>query len=310
MVSMNGILTVALAGSYAGLPPPAARTRQSVVSRQLPRTPAVGTMVRLLLLAVLAATSGSASSAASGLTTRQTRNASSPWCRNASAAAQVGMYGPIGISTGLTGPERQGVYVDVPPKVAGLFNQGLAQFWGFNPTEACRNFDTAARLAPDCALCQWGIAVCNGPNLQLHTSASGQLLVNVAAKRAQTLAQAQPNLSTKSRRLISAAQALITTLPDSPPYATRIKYAHAVCEPLPGGVSDADIDALCGGATMSMSPWNYYTGAAAGPGTFPLKPEMVVAKERLLGAAAHGLHGGPHPLAIHYVSTQGLPTTT
>jgi hypothetical protein len=224
----------------------------------------------------------------------------SPWCKNASAAAEVGMYpgGPIGAVVGLVGPEREGVYVDVPLPVAQLFNQGLLHYWGFNQIEACRNFETAARLDPGCALCYWGVTVCNGPNLQLHTMAAQLLKINQAAPRAHMLAQKDSSLSVKTRRLIDSAMAVGTELPDRPPYETRRKYARVVCAPMEGNVSDADIDAICGGAIMGASFYNYYGGVHAG-GTYPMKYELLEAKDRLLSAVKRGRDGAAHPQATH-----------
>ena len=68
--------------------------------------------------AIVVAISSSHVAPAAGMIHRNS-DSNSPWCRNTSADASVGMYGPIGASTGLTGPERQGVYVDVPLEVAG-----------------------------------------------------------------------------------------------------------------------------------------------------------------------------------------------
>jgi hypothetical protein len=226
---------------------------------------------------------------------------SSPWCRNRSAAAQVGMYGPLGESIGLGGPEREGVYVDVPVDVAQLFNQGLAHFWGFNAPEACRNFQTAAAISPECALCHWGVALCNGPHIQLGMYGEQVAALNKAASRAHALAQAQPSLSDKTRRLIAGAMALVGEEADVPPYPARNRYTRVMCAPMPGNVSDPDIDAMCGGALMSCSPWEYYAGVAAG-GRYPLKPTMEEAKARLLSSVMRGRRGGRYAATTTWVT--------
>jgi hypothetical protein len=58
---------------------------------------------------------------------------------------------------------------------------------------------------------------------------------------------------------------------------------------------DVDIDALCAGALMSMSPWNYYDGDSSYPAS-PLKPALQPAKSKLENATAGAV---PHALAIH-----------
>jgi tetratricopeptide (TPR) repeat protein len=51
------------------------------------------------------------------------------------------------------------------PLAQRYFNQGLILSYGFNHAEAERSFREAARLAPDCAMCYWGIALVRGPNI-------------------------------------------------------------------------------------------------------------------------------------------------
>jgi len=230
------------------------------------------------------------------------KNSSSPWCQNPDAPAQPGMFGNMGSGIGLSGATHPGtdVFIDLPLKVAPLFNQGLGQIWGFNRQESCRNFETAAAMDPACALCQWGRAVCHGPNLQLTVGPQDMQVSNDAARKAQAIAHQQPELTPKTKFLIAGVMALVDGGPDGPPYTLRKKYAAAMCAPMPGGEEDADVDAICGGALMSVSSWDYYT-QPQNHGNFPLKPEVAPAKARLLGAVDRGLHGGPHPLAIHYL---------
>ncbi|HEY5645781.1 MAG TPA: hypothetical protein VIS76_07565, partial [Pseudomonadales bacterium] len=45
------------------------------------------------------------------------------------------------------------------------FNQALTFSYGFNHAEAERSFREAARLDEACAICWWGVALVNGPNI-------------------------------------------------------------------------------------------------------------------------------------------------
>jgi hypothetical protein len=204
------------------------------------------------------------------------KNSSSPWCQNPDAPAQPGMFGNMGSGIGLSGATHPGtdVFIDLPLKVAPLFNQGLGQIWGFNRQESCRNFETAAAMDPACALCQWGRAVCHGPNLQLTVGPQDMQVINDAARKAQAIAHQQPELTPKTKFLIAGVMALVDGGPDGPPYTLRKKYAAAMCAPMPGGEEDADVDAICGGALMSVSSWDYYT-QPQNHGNFPLKPEVA-----------------------------------
>src|SRR5512137_293579 len=46
-----------------------------------------------------------------------------------------------------------------------FFDQGLRLAYAFDHAEAARAFSEAARLDPDCAMCEWGIAYAVGPNI-------------------------------------------------------------------------------------------------------------------------------------------------
>src|SRR5262249_1687280 len=50
------------------------------------------------------------------------------------------------------------------PEAQKFFNQGLALIYAFNHEEARRSFEQAAKLDPNLAMAQWGIALAVGPN--------------------------------------------------------------------------------------------------------------------------------------------------
>ena len=217
--------------------------------------------------------------------------ASSPWCLNASAPAQVGMYGDLVVD--LVGPKGpSGFYVDVPVNASALFAMALGQLVGFNNREARRGFETAASVEPHCALCFWGVAASLAMNINYHIE--DQESLNAAARRAAALASEQPSLSAKSRRLIASVGALIAV----PPATGDVhSYAATMCaDTLPE--ADADVGAMCAGATMATSPWHYYNGTASG-GHYSLLPSMERARALLAASAFGGDAGTPHALAIH-----------
>ncbi|MGK7918999.1 MAG: hypothetical protein AB4080_03180, partial [Trichodesmium sp.] len=45
------------------------------------------------------------------------------------------------------------------------FDQGLTLIFGFNHDEAKRSFQQATKLDSNCAMCYWGIALSQGPNI-------------------------------------------------------------------------------------------------------------------------------------------------
>jgi hypothetical protein len=61
-------------------------------------------------------------------------------------------------------------YYEIPIVVSSqmskqLFDQGVLHLFGFNQVEAIRNFQSAAEMDPQCAMCYWGIAAAYGPNI-------------------------------------------------------------------------------------------------------------------------------------------------
>jgi len=50
------------------------------------------------------------------------------------------------------------------PEAQLWFDRGLAWAYCFNPEEAVRCFEKAAKIDPDCAMAHWGIAFGSGPN--------------------------------------------------------------------------------------------------------------------------------------------------
>ena len=204
------------------------------------------------------------------------------------------MYGDMGSAAGLVGVEG-----DLPndEKIVGLFNQGVAHIFGFNLVEALRNFETAAALSPECALCHWGVAASFAPNINYYIE--NQTKLNVAASRALDLAQ-NSSLSLKSQRLIRAFSKLIAPegSADGPDSPYRKSWSDALCAPL-STPSDPDVDTFCASSLMALSPWNYYESFSSWPANMPMKKFLLQAKSKLLDAVHRGFGGGPHVFAIH-----------
>jgi len=234
------------------------------------------------------------------------KDSSSPWCTDPQHPAEVGMYGDMGY-VDLINNEGQ-----VPENVIGLFRQGLTHIYGFNNFEALRNFRTATKLSPDCALCFWGVAMSFAPNINYYIE--NQTALNDAANTASKLAKSQNlNLSSKSHALIDAIAKFVApaNFQDSPDSPYRKAYANALCT---NKANDADINVFCAGASMALSPWHYYQGIPSG-GHFPMMDFLLPAKAKLLDAVNRGPHdpsktpttatrssvveGHPHIFAIH-----------
>lgn len=240
----------------------------------------------------------------------------SPWCVDPHHPATPAMYGPSKGAVDLVGPKGSlGQYVDIPsePTTISLFQQGLAQLWGFNNVESLRNFKSAAERSPDCALCHWGVAASYAPNI--NYAIEDQEAFNGAMGRAIEAAARQATaapLTAKSRVLLEAYAELVVdpSIHDDSERTARAldQWAERLCAETNSSSADADIDSLCAGALMANTPWNYYEGSASGT-TYPLQPNLVPAKAKLLASVEGGDYGSPHVLAIHLLIHLLEPTT-
>jgi tetratricopeptide (TPR) repeat protein len=69
------------------------------------------------------------------------------------------------------------------------YNEGLNLYHAFNHNEAIPAFAKAAALDPDCALCEWGVALSLGPTLNYGVTADQTALALTHAERARKLAK-------------------------------------------------------------------------------------------------------------------------
>ena len=227
--------------------------------------------------------------------TNKAKESSSPWCENPNHPAVPGMYGDMGNVTLVGGTED---LPDDDPITVALFQQGLAHLYGFNQVEALRNMKAATERSPECVLCYWGVAMSYAPNI--NTLMVNQTKFNSAMEKAVELSAKQPALSPKTKVLVNAYSMLIVdaTQPDDPDSKCRALWAQALCNNESSAIMDADIDTFCAAALMANTPWNYYQGTQGGT-VYPLQPQLISAKEKLLSSVHRGDKGGPHVLAIH-----------
>jgi hypothetical protein len=84
------------------------------------------------------------------------------------------------------------------PLAQQFFDQGLRLAYAFDHAEALRAFREAARLDPDCAMCEWGVAYAVGPNIN-NPLRPADPRAAAHARRAQALA---PGATARERVLI------------------------------------------------------------------------------------------------------------
>jgi len=143
------------------------------------------------------------------------------------------------------------------PEAQRYFNQGLAWFHGFHHSAAIRSFQEAARLDPECAMAHWGIALANGPHINLPMvppPAAAQ------AWEAITLAQKfAPKTSPVERDLIAAlATRYANPQPEDRSPLDRA-YAEAMGKVWKTYPKDPDAGALYAESMMTLRPWDLWT---------------------------------------------------
>lgn len=142
------------------------------------------------------------------------------------------------------------------PAVQAYFDQGLRLTYAFQHDEAVRSFRAAARLAPDCAMCWWGVAWASGPNINAAMDSAGGARAHEAIRRALR------HLEGVTDREAAYVRAMAERYgPD--PTAERAErdsaYARAMREVADRWPEDDDARVLAAEALMLLSPWDYWT---------------------------------------------------
>ena len=191
-------------------------------------------------------------------------------------------------ATGLSGEARR------------YFDQGVALTYGFNHKAAIRAFGEAARLEPDCAMCLWGIALANGPNINSGMDDAANRAALAALERASTMTGA---LSDTERALIAAQMLRYSSAPDADRGALDAAYADAMLALARANPGNDDILILAAEAAMNTTPWNYWTPVEKDPqpriGDAVAMIETVIARNPRHPQASHLyihlMENGPDP---------------
>jgi hypothetical protein len=176
-----------------------------------------------------------------------------------------------------------------------LFNQGLVLTYAFMHEEAQRSFKAALGRDPTCAMCAWGLAYAQGPNINMPMPPESAKPAYLAVQSALALAQ-EKGVTEREKDYIAALAARYT--PDEA--ADRGAFDHAYADAMHGLAakypSDPDAQALAAEADMLLSPWNYW--APDGSAT-ALTTSILTALERALRLSPD--HPGANHFYIHAV---------
>jgi tetratricopeptide (TPR) repeat protein len=137
------------------------------------------------------------------------------------------------------------------------FNQGLAWFHGFHHAAAIRSFQEAARLDPESAMAHWGVALANGPHINVP------MVPPPAAEQAWqsiTLAQKFAAKATPLEQDLIAALAtrFANPQPDDRSPLDRA-YAEAMRKAWQKHPNDPEVGALFAESMMTLRPWDLWT---------------------------------------------------
>ena len=173
------------------------------------------------------------------------------------------------------------------PEAQRWFDQGLRLVYAFNHAEARRAFSEAARLDSSCAMCFWGLAICEGSNYNSPTDGEREKGALAAVRQAQQLAaRARP----QERALIDALAKRHSGDPAAKRDALDRAYADAMRAVARRFPDDLEAATFFADAMMNLRPWNLWApDGTAHPGT----QELVQTLERVLARDPN------HPGAIH-----------
>ncbi|MDK2766551.1 MAG: hypothetical protein KYX69_02410 [Sphingomonas sp.] len=186
---------------------------------------------------------------------------------------------------------------DISSAARAWFDQGLALSYGFNHAAAIRAFRRAQQLDPSCAMCWWGEAMANGPNINAGMDdAQNRAALRAIAKARQLAATANPAI----RQLIAAQAARYSSAPGADRAALDMAYAKAMLAAARAYPRSDDLAVLAAESAMNTSPWNYWEDAAGKPR--PLIGDAVALIETVMARSPR------HPQASHlYIHLLELP---
>ena len=174
------------------------------------------------------------------------------------------------------------------PLVQRFFDQGLILAYGFNHAEAARAFREASRLDPDCAMCEWGLALVLGPNINKAMDDADVSAAYEASQRA--LEKSAGGTDLEQALIQSLTQRYAPTAVEDRSGLDRA-YADAMAAVAEQFPDDLDTQVLYAEALMNLMPWDYYLE----DGTPRPETDIVVATiESVLTRAPD------HPGAIHF----------
>ena len=174
------------------------------------------------------------------------------------------------------------------PGAQQYFDQGMAFYFGFAHGSAIKSLTEAARLAPDCAMIHWAMALAHGPNI------NAPAISDKAASAAWAELQLAQGLAAKASPVEQALIAALAKRYADPSPKDRsgldAAYADAMRQVWHRYPQDSDVGVLFAESMMDLRPWDQFTlDGQAQPGT----EEILATLEAVLRLDVQ------HPYANH-----------
>jgi tetratricopeptide (TPR) repeat protein len=178
-----------------------------------------------------------------------------------------------------------------------FFDQGMAYMYGFNHEAAIRSFRETAKLDPELAMADWGVAYALGPNINLDVDPERE-------KQAYDAVQSslKKRATPKEKQLIEALSRRYTNDPKGDLKKLAHDYSDAMGALHKKYPKDDDIATLYAESLMDLNPWKFWSrdGKPA-----PNTEKIVAVLESVLkrnpkhiGANhyyIHAVEASPHP---------------
>ncbi len=180
------------------------------------------------------------------------------------------------------------------------FNQGMQLMYGFNHDEAIRSFERAAAADPLSPMPWWGIAYCNGMNINDPEMTEERSRIAWEAAQ-EALARIEAASPVEAALVQAVAQRYAWPAPEDRGELEQnfADAMEAVYDEYPG---DPDVAALFAEALMDLQPWDYWNDAGEPVGR---TEEFVGIIERAL--ETHPLHPGANHFFIHAIEASSEP---
>ena len=175
------------------------------------------------------------------------------------------------------------------PLAQEYFNQGIRLLFAFNHDEAIKAFRAAAKIDPDCAMAQWGIAIGLGPNYNLEAEPERSEAAYLAIRKAQKLAA---RATRKEQAYIAALARRYAENPTTDRKKLDRDFAEAMRAVASQYPEDLDAAVFSAEAMMQLRPWDLWSADGRTP--LPGTEEIVATLEAVLTKNPN------HPGANHY----------